>query len=523
MSTMFFQIDSDNSIEVIKLVLTVISGLCWTVVYIEGIRIGLRDGSYAIPFYALALNIAWELLHTIFGFQAGVSVQTIVNAVWFLFDIGILYTYFKFGRKYFPRHFSVRAFTGWSILVLLTALVVEYAFIREFGVSRGAGYSAFLQNLLMSVLFITMFVSRGGSEGQSLTIAVSKWIGTLAPTIQFGILGDGGFPNGSFLILVAGIFCSVFDLIYIRMLWVSKRPARLAAIAVFIMLSAGANVLSQQTALDLHESERSDKLTGGHIEHSDFVPDDPDIRLTLNVPSFRLTLWQNGREVKSYYVGVGLKEYPIYIGEREAEEIIWNPPWIPPPSAWVGERKGVRPGEYIKAGDPRNPLGKMKIPLGDRYLIHQAAKASDVGSLVSHGCVRMLRSDLYDLAEKIIAAKSVDIPRKRIAAAKRGTRTLVVQLDESVPVDINYDTLVVENRVLYIYPDVYDRGTNQTGRLRAELHSANVDVSNISEGTLKQMLARVKRRTQFVVETSSIEEGRALKDGRVLPLIPRKK
>ena len=214
------------SIDAIKLVLTVISGLCWTIVYIEGIRIGFRDRTYAIPFYALALNIAWELLHTFFGFRRDISVQTIVNAVWFLFDVGILYTYFKFGRKYFPRYFPAFGFIAWSILVLLTALVVEYAFIREFGVAKGAGYSAFLQNLLMSVLFITMFVSRGGSAGQSLAIAVSKWIGTLAPTIQFGILGDGGFPNGSFLIMVAGGFCSVFDLVYIRMLLVAMRPNR---------------------------------------------------------------------------------------------------------------------------------------------------------------------------------------------------------------------------------------------------------------------------------------------------------
>ena len=174
-----------------------------------------------------------------------------------------------------------------------------------------------------------------------------------------------------------------------------------------------------QTASDMHESERSDKVTGGRVEGAEFDPNEPDIRVTLNVPSFRLTLWQNGKEVKSYFVGVGLKDYPIYIGEREATEIIWNPAWIPPPSAWVSERKGVRPGEFIKASDPRNPLGKMKIPLGDRYLIHQAAKTTDVGNLVSHGCVRMLRSDLYDLAEKIVAARSPDVSAQRIAAAKR--------------------------------------------------------------------------------------------------------
>ena len=201
-------------------------------------------------------------------------------------------------------------------------------------------------------------------------------------------------------------------------------------------------------------------------------------------------------------------------------EIIWNPAWIPPASDWVREMKGVLPGEVIKASDPRNPLGKMKIPLGDRYLIHQAAKATDVGNLVSHGCVRMLRSDLYDLAEKIIAARSANVSPKRIEAAKRSFKTLVVRLEEPVPVDINYDTLVVEGGVLHIYPDVYERGMNRPSQLRAELQSSGVNVSRLDEETMKEMLSKVTRRTQFVVETSSIEQGRALEDGQVLPLIP---
>ena len=215
--------------EKIKLILTVISGLCWTVVYIDGIRVGFRDKSYAIPFYALALNFAWETLYTIFGFRTnGVTVQNVFNAVWFTFDVGILYTYFKFGQKYFPRRLSADpsadgadksvVFIAWSVLGLVTALAVEYAFIEEFGVSVGAGYSAFLQNLLMSILFISMLVRRGSREGQTITIAINKWIGTLAPTILYGVLGEGGFPHGSYLILVAGIFCSVFDLIYLGLL-----------------------------------------------------------------------------------------------------------------------------------------------------------------------------------------------------------------------------------------------------------------------------------------------------------------
>ena len=279
---------------------------------------------------------------------------------------------------------------------------------------------------------------------------------------------------------------------------------------------------SPQSAAERHQSERSDALTGGRVETADFEPNQPDIRLTLNVPTFRLTLWQNGKEVKSYYVGVGLKEHPIYIGDRKATDIIWNPDWIPPSSNWVREMSGVSPGEVIKASDPRNPLGKMKIPLGDSYLIHQAKGMGDLGNLVSHGCVRMLRAELYDLAEKIIAARNAPVSPKRIEAAKRSSRMLVVNLDQEVPVDINYDTIVVEGNVLHIYPDVYSRGTNRIAALRAELVSAGLDPSKLSDRALRQILGKATRRTQFVVEVSSVEQGRALQDGKVLPLIPRR-
>ena len=300
--------------------------------------------------------------------------------------------------------------------------------------------------------------------------------------------------------------------------------ARLAALLVLIyVVTAGAKVARSQTIYDGHESERSDKLTGGHIERAEFEPGQPDIRVTLNLPSFVLTLWQNGKEVKSYFVGVGLKDYPIYIGDREASEIIWNPPWTPPASDWVRARKGVRSGEVIKASDPRNPLGKLKIPLGESYLIHEAAKRTDLGNLVSHGCVRMLRSDIYDLAEKIVAARGAPVSRARMEAAKHSSRTLVARLEEPVPVKINYDTLVVEGGVLHIYPDVYDRSLNQAWRLRVELESSRVDVSHLDEETMKQMLSKVTRRTQFVVATISIEQGTALEDGKVLPLIPTSK
>jgi len=91
----------------------------------------------------------------------------------------------------------------------------------EFGYAQAARYTAFLQNLLMSVLFIAMFVGRRGARGQSMTIAIAKWIGTLAPTIVFGVHEDSAF------ILTLGVLCSVVDLGYIWLLAQARHdPAR---------------------------------------------------------------------------------------------------------------------------------------------------------------------------------------------------------------------------------------------------------------------------------------------------------
>ncbi|HJR06053.1 MAG TPA: L,D-transpeptidase [Pyrinomonadaceae bacterium] len=268
-----------------------------------------------------------------------------------------------------------------------------------------------------------------------------------------------------------------------------------------------------------NESARSDKFTGGRIERAELVAGEPDIEITVDVPAFRLTLWQNGKEVKTYAVGVGRKDFPISIGEKQATEIIWNPDWVPPDSEWVTGRKGVRAGEIIRASDPRNPLGKVKIPLGYGYLIHQAASPTDLGNLVSHGCIRMLRTDLYDLTEKIVAARSLPVSAKKIANAKRTKNTVVAKLDKPLMVDVNYDTQVIEGGALHLYPDVYGRGTNTVEALRAEFESSGVDASNLDDATLKRMLARVSAKQKFVVSLDSIAAGRALTDGRVLPLV----
>ena len=84
------------------LFLTVVSGIAWTAVYVEAIRVGFRDRSYAVPAAALALNFAWEAIYASRSAATALSVQGVFNIVWALADVVILYTFFRFGRAELP-------------------------------------------------------------------------------------------------------------------------------------------------------------------------------------------------------------------------------------------------------------------------------------------------------------------------------------------------------------------------------------------------------------------------------------
>ena len=267
------------------------------------------------------------------------------------------------------------------------------------------------------------------------------------------------------------------------------------------------------------DSARSDKRTGGYIEKGTLVPGGGDLKITINVPAFQMTLWQSGREIKSYPIGVGMAEWPIYIGRREASSIEWNPVWIPPSSDWIDASSTVKPGEIVLPTDPRNPLGKLKIPLGYGYLIHQAKRPTDLGSLVSHGCVRVMQADLYDLAEKIVAARGLGLTSAQISTAKRTKKTLIAELDPVIPVEITYDTLVVESGRLHIYPDVYSHRKNTIENLRNELRTSGVSDSDLSDHTLKRMLAAASGKKQFTIRTSEIHSSDAVLKGQVIAVL----
>lgn len=192
--------------------LDLVSGLAWTIVYVDCVRVGLRQRTYAIPAAALALNFSWEAIYAIHGLTSRLQAQAVINLVWGLADLMIVYTFLRFGRREFAGQLTPATFGVGAAGLFAVAFALQALFVAQFGWDRSGAYAAFLQNVLMSGLFIAMLLARGCSRGQTPLIATAKWLGTLAPTIEFAVV------FGHWFVVGLGTLCCILDIVYLVLL-----------------------------------------------------------------------------------------------------------------------------------------------------------------------------------------------------------------------------------------------------------------------------------------------------------------
>lgn len=214
-----------------------------------------------------------------------------------------------------------------------------------------------------------------------------------------------------------------------------------------------------------------------------------DTRIVVNIPAYRMDVFQNGSLVKSYKIGIGYPDFPLPTGLRKAESIIFNPTWTPPDEPWVAKMKNVAVGEKVPAGSKLNPLGPIKIPIGSPSLIHGGKSPAKLGTFASHGCVGLTSPQVVDFSRLLaqVAGNEIsDAAVKSYFADK--TKTKVVKLGQSVPVELRYETIVVEDGKLHIYRDVYDQDTNTEENLRAVLQANGASLDDFSETERAEVL-----------------------------------
>ena len=185
-----------------------IGGLFWSATYILIIRRGFKDKTFGMPIAALCANISWEM---IFAFVLPHDApQIYVNYIWFSLDVIIVIQFLKYGKKEFPNIPKWQIFAIFALGISVAAPLI-LGISNELGDGVGA-YAAFGQNLMMSILFVTMLINRKGIGGQSVYIALFKMIGTGLSSTAFFLYRPIAQDSTLLQFLFVSIF--VFDLIY---------------------------------------------------------------------------------------------------------------------------------------------------------------------------------------------------------------------------------------------------------------------------------------------------------------------
>lgn len=230
-----------------------------------------------------------------------------------------------------------------------------------------------------------------------------------------------------------------------------------------------------------------------------------DTRVVVNIPAFRMDLFQDGSLVKSYKVGIGYPQFPLPQGLRKAQQIIFNPTWTPPDSPWVAKMKNVAPGETVEAGDKDNPLGPIKIPIGLPSLIHGGKSPAKIGKFASHGCVGLTTPQIKDFAALLgKASNTPDVTDKMDSYLENKQKTMTVKLTQTVPVELRYETIVLEDGKLHIYKDVYAQHTNTEENLRRVLEANGLKLEDLPQRTEILNVLNSKPTEEVVIDLGSV-------------------
>lgn len=118
-----------------------------------------------------------------------------------------------------------------------------------------------------------------------------------------------------------------------------------------------------------------------------------ETRLVLKLKQRRVFVFKGDKQVASYPVAVGKKGWETPTGNFKIIQMVRNPTWQNP---WTGK--------VISAG-PKNPIGERWIGFwtdGKNQIgFHGTPTINSIGQAASHGCVRMLNSDVKKMFELV--------------------------------------------------------------------------------------------------------------------------
>ncbi|WP_264566364.1 L,D-transpeptidase family protein [Flavobacterium sp. N3904] len=197
--------------------------------------------------------------------------------------------------------------------------------------------------------------------------------------------------------------------------------------------------------------------------------------IVVNIPSYRLTYFKDGKPVLISNVVVGKDMNKTVIFSADMRYIVFSPYWNVPTSII---KKEIKPGiaknpnylsqhnmEWYNGGirqkpGSKNSLGLVKFlfPNNNSIYLHDTPSKNlfnEEKRAFSHGCIRVAKP--VELANEILKDDKNWTPAKIDAAMHKGKETWYT-LKNKIPVYIGYFTAWVDDEgAIHFYDDVYQR------------------------------------------------------------------
>jgi CheY-like chemotaxis protein len=215
-----------------ELAIALTGSVLWILSYLLLVKDAIKNKFVEIPFFAVCGNLAWEFLFA-FVFVDYINLGQIYiwgYQAWFLIDIAIVILLFMYGKKQVQSNFLKKYFR-----LFVPLLIVFYGFLLYFWISMGfdntpfdaphkigrhmspvilGATSAFILNLVISTLYIRLFLRKGDLYPFSFWNGVFRWSGTALFTVLFHLIDPGNM-----IVTTLGILIFFCDLIYLRLVF----------------------------------------------------------------------------------------------------------------------------------------------------------------------------------------------------------------------------------------------------------------------------------------------------------------
>ncbi len=171
-----------NNLNPYQMTLFVAGCVFWIFIYVIYIK-EIRNKQYVeIPLIVVCLNIAWEFIWSFpFGSSVGNYLGTALQAgytMWFILDCFIFWGILKYGYKQFQNPFFRDNSKTIAVFTAFFGLIFFYTFnLAGYDTEIGT-ISAYLDNIMISALYVFSFIDSKNKSLFSYKIAWYKMLGT---------------------------------------------------------------------------------------------------------------------------------------------------------------------------------------------------------------------------------------------------------------------------------------------------------------------------------------------------------